>query len=201
MAAPRERTPPAWEPDSWRRLVASQQPNWPDPKALEASLDELRGFPPLVFAGEARGLTESLAAVSRGEGFVLQAGDCAESFDVFSANAIRDKLRVILQMAVVLGYSTGVPTVKIGRIAGQYAKPRSSDTETRAGIELPSFRGDMVNNFAFDLEARIPDPSTPGTRVPPIRGDAQSRARVHQGRIRRTQPSPPLESGIRRDEQ
>lgn len=159
MAVTRERTPPAWAPDSWRRLVASQQPNWPDPKALEQSLDELKGFPPLVFAGEARGLTESLAAVSRGEGFVLQAGDCAESFDVFSANAIRDKLRVILQMAVVLGYSTGVPTVKIGRIAGQYAKPRSSDTETREGIELPSFRGDMVNNFCFDLEARIPDPA------------------------------------------
>jgi 3-deoxy-7-phosphoheptulonate synthase len=147
-----------WTPDSWQSRPADQQPDWPDAAALDAALAELRGLPPLVFAGEARLLNESLAAVSRGEGFLLHAGDCAESFDVFSADAIRDKLKVVLQMAVVLTYSTGVPAVKVGRIAGQFAKPRSSATEARDGIELPSFRGDMVNRFAFDAAARVPDP-------------------------------------------
>lgn len=147
-----------WTPESWRARPAGQQPDWPDAGALEAALTELRTLPPLVFAGEARQLNENLAAVARGEGFLLHAGDCAESFDVFSADAIRDKLKVILQMAVVLTYSTGVPTVKVGRIAGQFAKPRSSATETRDGVELPSFRGDMVNEFAFDAAARVPDP-------------------------------------------
>ncbi len=111
-----------------------------------------------MFAGEARSLTDALAAVTEQRGFVLQAGDCAESFDAFSANAIRDKLKVILQMAVVLTYGSGVPTVKIGRIAGQFAKPRSAPTETRDDVELPSFRGDMVNDFAFEAAARRPDP-------------------------------------------
>jgi 3-deoxy-7-phosphoheptulonate synthase len=147
-----------WSPDSWRALPAAQQPDWPDDGSLEAALATLREVPPLVFAGEARNLTEALAAVTEQRGFVLQAGDCAESFDAFSANAIRDKLKVILQMAVVLTYGSGVPTVKIGRIAGQFAKPRSAPTETRDGVELPSFRGDMVNDFAFDADARRPDP-------------------------------------------
>src|SRR5205814_6622657 len=126
---------------------------------LETALGTLREVPPLVFAGEARSLTDALAAVSEQRGFVLQAGDCAESFDAFSANAIRDKLKIILQMAVVLTYGSGVPTVKIGRIAGQFAKPRSAPTETRDGVALPSFRGDMVNDFEFDATARRPDPS------------------------------------------
>ncbi len=147
-----------WTPDSWRTLPAQQQPDWPDPVAFDAALARLRAMPPLVFAGEARNLTESLAAVTEQRGFVLQAGDCAESFDAFSADAIRDKLKVILQMAVVLTYGSGVPTVKIGRIAGQFAKPRSVATERRDGVELPSFRGDMVNDFAFDADARRPDP-------------------------------------------
>jgi 3-deoxy-7-phosphoheptulonate synthase len=147
-----------WSPDSWRAFPAQQQPEWPDADALESALATLRAVPPLVFAGEARSLTEALAGVTEGRGFVLQAGDCAESFDAFSANAIRDKLKVILQMAVVLTYGTGVPTIKIGRIAGQFAKPRSAPTETRDGVELPSFRGDMVNDFAFDAAARRPDP-------------------------------------------
>ena len=111
-----------------------------------------------MFAGEARSLTESLALVSEGKAFLLQAGDCAESFSAFSANGIRDKLKIILQMSVVLTYGAGVPTVKIGRIAGQFAKPRSSPTETRDGVELPSFRGDMVNDLAFEAAARRPDP-------------------------------------------
>jgi 3-deoxy-7-phosphoheptulonate synthase len=147
-----------WTPESWRARPAAQQPEWVDDGELDRVLDELRRVPPLVFAGEARSLTEALAAVTEQRGFVLQAGDCAESFDAFSANAIRDKLKVILQMAVVLTYGSGVPTVKIGRIAGQFAKPRSAPTETRGDIELPSFRGDMVNDFAFESAARRPDP-------------------------------------------
>jgi 3-deoxy-7-phosphoheptulonate synthase len=148
-----------WSPQSWRDYPAAQQPEWPDAAELEAALDQLRAMPPLVFAGEARSLTDVLARAAEGRAFVLQAGDCSESFDVFSANAIRDKLKVILQMAVVLTYGSGVPTVKIGRIAGQFAKPRSAPTETRDGVELPSFRGDMVNDFEFDAAARRPDPS------------------------------------------
>ena len=148
----------SWRPDSWRARPASQQLEWPDAAALDAARGELRRQPPLVFAGEARQLTESLAAVATGDAFLLQAGDCAESFDAFSADTIRDKLKVILQMAVVLTYGTGVPAVKVGRIAGQFAKPRTAPTETRDGVELPSFRGDLVNDFAFDADARRPDP-------------------------------------------
>jgi len=148
-----------WSPQTWRDFPAAQQPDWPDEAALAGALDELRAVPPLVFAGEARSLTEALGDAVDGRAFVLQAGDCAESFDAFSANDIRDKLKVILQMAVVLTYGSGVPTVKIGRIAGQFAKPRSSPTEARDGVVLPSFRGDMVNDFAFDATARRPDPT------------------------------------------
>jgi 3-deoxy-7-phosphoheptulonate synthase len=148
-----------WTPDSWRSRPAAQQPEWPDPDALETALAEIRAQPPLVFAGEARTLTESLALAQEGNAFLLVAGDCAESFDAFSADGIRDKLRVILQMSVVLTYGTGVPTVKVGRIAGQFSKPRSANTETRDGITLPSFRGDSVNDFAFDAVARRPDPT------------------------------------------
>jgi 3-deoxy-7-phosphoheptulonate synthase len=148
----------SWTPDSWRARPAGQRPDWPDAAALDAARADLRRQPPLVFAGEARQLRESLAAVNAGDAFLLQAGDCAESFDAFSADTIRDKLKVILQMAVVLTYGTGVPTVKVGRIAGQFAKPRTAPTETRDGVELPSFRGDIVNDFAFDADARRPDP-------------------------------------------
>jgi 3-deoxy-7-phosphoheptulonate synthase len=147
-----------WEPSSWQRCAAAQQPDWPDAAALHAAVDELRRLPPLVFAGEARSLQQALAGVSQGEGFLLHAGDCAESFAEFSADNIRDKLKVILQMSVALTYSTGVPTVKIGRIAGQFAKPRSSPVEKRGDRSLPSFRGDTVNDFAFDRDARVPDP-------------------------------------------
>jgi 3-deoxy-7-phosphoheptulonate synthase len=148
-----------WTPDGWRAHPAAQQPDWPDPAALDAALDELRRLPPLVFAGEARNLTEALAAAHDGSAFLLVAGDCAESFDAFSADGIRDKLKIILQMSVVLTYGSGVPTLKVGRMAGQFSKPRSSVTETRNGIELPSFRGDTVNDFVFDAAARRPDPA------------------------------------------
>ena len=158
MSAPEPLPNVRWEPSSWRRRPAAQQPDWPDADALEDALAQLRAMPPLVFAGEARSLKASLAQVAQGNGFLLHAGDCAESFAEFSADNIRDKLKVILQMSVALTYSTGVPTVKIGRIAGQFAKPRSAPTEDRDGIELPSFRGDMVNDFAFDAVARRPDP-------------------------------------------
>ncbi len=148
-----------WAPGSWRARPAAQQPDWPDPAALEAVLDEIRTMPPLVFAGEARNLSQSLAAAQDGRAFLLVAGDCAESFDAFSADGIRDKLKIILQMSVVLTYGSGVPTLKVGRMAGQFSKPRSAATETRDGIELPSFRGDTVNDFAFDAAARRPDPA------------------------------------------
>ncbi len=148
----------AWNPRSWRDYVALQQPQWPDGDAHEAALEQLSLLPPLVFAGEARELTERLADVAAGRAFLLQAGDCAESFDT-SADSIRDRLRVILQMAVVLTYYTGVPVVKVGRIAGQFAKPRSSDTETIDGVELPSFRGHIVNDIGFTAGERAADPS------------------------------------------
>ena len=146
-----------WKPDSWKTFEASQQPIWPDHDSLQKVLEELSALPPLVFAGEARNLTEQLAAVYRREAFMLQAGDCAESFDT-SADSIRDRLRVILQMAVILTYYTGVPVVKVGRIAGQFAKPRSSDTETVDGLELPSFRGHMVNDINFNEDSRAANP-------------------------------------------
>ncbi|TML93209.1 MAG: 3-deoxy-7-phosphoheptulonate synthase class II [Actinobacteria bacterium] len=147
-----------WSPSSWRDLPAGQQPEWPDEGALERALKRISTLPPLVFAGEARSLTAALGEVAGGRAFLLQAGDCAESFDGFSADSIRDKLRVILQMAVVLTYGTGVPVVKVGRIAGQFAKPRSSPTETVGDRVLPAFRGHMVNDLAPTGEARVADP-------------------------------------------
>jgi 3-deoxy-7-phosphoheptulonate synthase len=147
-----------WAPTSWHDRPAAQQPAWPDDGALQAVLKQLATLPPLVFAGEARLLTDALAQVADGRAFLLQAGDCAESFDDFSADGIRDRLKVILQMAIVLSYSAGVPTVKVGRIAGQFAKPRSSDVERIGDVELPSFRGHIVNDSAHTAAARMPDP-------------------------------------------
>jgi 3-deoxy-7-phosphoheptulonate synthase len=148
-----------WSPGRWRERPADQQPDWPDPHALDQVLKTLSGLPPLVFAGEARTLKSALGQVSQGQAFLLQAGDCAESFHDFNADSIRDKLKVILQMAVVLTYGAGVPVVKLGRIAGQFAKPRSSPTEMVDGVELPSFRGHVVNDDAPTASARIPDPT------------------------------------------
>ncbi len=147
-----------WTPSSWRAFPAAQQPEWPDEGALDRALKQLATFPPLVFAGEARALTTALGHVVAGNAFLLQAGDCAESFEEFSAVNIREKLRVILQMAVVLTYSSGVPVVKVGRIAGQFAKPRSSPTEQVGDLVLPSFRGHMVNDIAPLPDARVADP-------------------------------------------
>ncbi|MDO5700444.1 MAG: 3-deoxy-7-phosphoheptulonate synthase class II [Bowdeniella nasicola] len=144
--------------DHWRTLPATQQPTWPDPDVLNHVLEELSATPPLVFAGEADDLKARMAAAAAGEAFVLQGGDCAESFADATADRIRAKIMTILQMAVVLTYGASLPIVKMGRMAGQYAKPRSSDTEVRDGIELPSFRGEAVNAHAFTPESRIPDP-------------------------------------------
>ncbi|MHB8682563.1 MAG: class II 3-deoxy-7-phosphoheptulonate synthase [Acidimicrobiales bacterium] len=148
-----------WSPASWRRRAAAQQPVWPDDAALERALKELAALPPLVFAGEARRLQAALGEVAAGRAFLLQAGDCAESFAEFSADNIRDKLKIVLQMAVVLTYGAGVPIVKVGRIAGQFAKPRSADTELVGDLELASFRGHMVHGDAPDAESRVPDPA------------------------------------------
>ncbi len=146
-----------WSPDSWRGFPAAQQPEWPDEGALDQALKQIGGYPPLVFAGEARSLQTSLGHVAAGNAFLLQAGDCAESFEEFSAVNIREKLRVILQMAVVMTYTLGVPVVKVGRIAGQFAKPRSSPTERVGDEELPSFRGHIVNDPSPTWAARVPD--------------------------------------------
>jgi 3-deoxy-7-phosphoheptulonate synthase len=147
-----------WTPESWRRKPIQQVPDYPDAGALAAVETQLAKFPPLVFAGEARSLKRQLAQVAAGECFLLQGGDCAESFAEHGANNIRDFFRVFLQMAVVLTYAGASPVVKVGRIAGQFAKPRSSPTETRDGVTLPSYRGDIVNDNAFTPEGRTPDP-------------------------------------------
>jgi len=150
--------PKKWSPDSWRGKKALQMPDYPDQGALENAEERLRRMPPLVFAGEARALKRQLCRVAEGEAFLLQGGDCAESFAEFHPDNIRDTFRVLLQMAVVLTFGATLPVVKVGRLAGQFVKPRSDDTETIAGVTLPSYRGDMVNGIEFDAAARVPDP-------------------------------------------
>ncbi len=144
--------------ETLRAHGALQQPAWPDRSAVDDAVRQLRSRPPLVFAGECDDLKASLAKVAAGDAFVLQGGDCAETFDGVTADGVRAKLQVLLQMAVVLTYGASVPVVKIGRIAGQYAKPRSSDLESRDGVELPAYRGDAVNGFEFSASSRRPDP-------------------------------------------
>lgn len=142
----------------WPDLPAAQQPDWPDAEQLKSAVDQLRALPPLVFAGECDDLRNRLAEAARGEAFVLMGGDCAERFAGATADQISAKLKTVLQMAVVLTYAASLPVVKIGRLAGQYAKPRSSSTERLAGVELPAYRGDMINDLAFDAAGRQPDP-------------------------------------------
>src|SRR5438105_10335641 len=148
-----------WAPESWRSRPAKQLPDYPDPAALAQVERQLATFPPLVFAGEARSLKQALGRVAAGQAFLLQGGDCAESFAEHGANNIRDFFRVFLQMAVVLTYAAASPVVKIGRIAGQFAKPRTSPVEKRGQQELPVYRGDIINGTDFTAEARLPDPS------------------------------------------
>ena len=147
-----------WSPSSWRSRPIVQVPEYPDLAALQAAEEQLHGYPPLVFAGEARRLRSQLAAAAEGQAFVLQGGDCAESFAEFHPNNIRDMFRVLLQMSVVLIFASGKPVIKLGRLAGQFAKPRSSDVEVQDGLTLPSYRGDMINDMAFDADSRQPDP-------------------------------------------
>ena len=147
-----------WSKSNWRNKPRVQMPEYTDPEALAQVEAQLSKYPPLVFAGEARTLKAQLGAASRGEAFLLQGGDCAESFDQFSADAIRDTFKVMLQMAIVLTYGAKVPVIKVGRMAGQFAKPRSAPTETIDGVELPSYRGDIINELDFTSAARIPDP-------------------------------------------
>ncbi|MCY4222278.1 MAG: 3-deoxy-7-phosphoheptulonate synthase class II [Thiotrichales bacterium] len=152
------RTEPPWTPDSWRTFPVRQMPEYPDPERLRAVESQLASYPPLVFAGEVRNLRAALAAAAAGDAFVLQGGDCAESFAEFHPDNIRDTFRVLLQMAVVLTFGGACPVVKIGRLAGQFAKPRSAPTEARGEVELPAYRGDIVNGIEFDAGARTPDP-------------------------------------------
>ncbi len=147
-----------WSKGSWRNFPVLQQPNWPDPQAFQSAQTTIAELPPLVFAGEIRDLKRQLAKAAHGEAFLLQGGDCAESFAHCNAPEVRELLKVILQMTVILGYAGGKPVVKVGRMAGQYAKPRSADTEIIDGRELPSYRGDMVNDSTPTPEARRPDP-------------------------------------------
>lgn len=147
------------ELDSYRELVAKQQPTWSDPAAVAAASADLASQPPLVFAGEVDRLRGRLAAAARGEAFLLQGGDCAETFAAATADKIRDRVKTLLQMAVVLTYGASMPVIKVGRMAGQFAKPRSSDTETRDGVTLPAYRGDIVNGYEFTPEARTADPA------------------------------------------
>jgi 3-deoxy-7-phosphoheptulonate synthase len=147
-----------WSPDSWRALPIQQQPQYPDAAHLHQVEQTLASYPPLVFAGEARELRRQFAEVTQGRAFLLQGGDCAESFAEFSAAKIRDTFKVLLQMAIVMTFAAGCPVVKVGRMAGQFAKPRSANDETIDGVTLPAYRGDIVNGIGFDEKSRVPDP-------------------------------------------
>ena len=148
-----------WTPDSWKKKKALHQPNYIDKKKFDIAIKKMKKLPPLVFAGEVRSLKSELAKCVDGKGFLLQAGDCAESFAEFHPNYIRDTFRVIMQMAVVLSFASGVPVTKVGRLAGQFAKPRSSPIEEKDGVKLPSYLGDMINGIEFNENSRVPDPN------------------------------------------
>ena len=147
-----------WTLESWKKFIAEQQPNWTDKQLVQKVNNEISLYPPLVFSGEVRTLRQNLADAAQGNGFLIQGGDCAETFNDFKADSIRDKLKILLQMSVVLTYGASCNVIKVGRIAGQFAKPRSSDTETRGEQTLPSYRGDAVNGIEFTDEARQPNP-------------------------------------------
>src|SRR5579883_2250916 len=148
----------SWHSASWQTRPAQQQPTYPDPKALERVVSQISRLPPIVVSWEIEALRARLAAAQRGEAFVLQGGDCAETFADCESDVITKKLKILLQMSLVLLHGLKKPVVRIGRMAGQYAKPRSTDTETRDGVTLPSFRGDLVNGADFTAESRTPDP-------------------------------------------
>ena len=186
-----------WSPASWRQMPVLQVPDYPDAKALSDVEAKLATFPPLVFAGEARDLKKQLAGIASGQGFLLQGGDCAESFLEHRADNIRDFFRVFLQMAVVLTYAGGQPVVKVGRIAGQFAKPRSSPMEKKDGKELPSYRGDIINGPEFTSEARIPDPNRQIEAYRQSAATLESHPRLRDRRLCRSRARAPVEHGLR----
>ena len=189
-----------WSPDSWRTKPIAQAPVYSDRAALAEAERQLAGYPPLVFAGEARKLKQALGKAAGGEAFLLQGGDCAESFGEHSADNIRDFFRVFLQMAVVMTFAAASPIVKVGRVAGQFAKPRSSDFETIDGVTLPAYRGDIVNDIEFTASAREPDPRRQLEAYPPVRGDPQPFARLRQWRLRQPRECPSLDARFRQGE-
>ena len=186
-----------WNPDSWRDCPIRQVPTYPDATKLQEMEARLRRYPPLVFAGEARRLKAHLALAAEGKAFVLQGGDCAESFSDFTANIIRDTFRVLLQMAVVLTFGASLPVVKMGRMAGQFAKPRSSDTETQGEVTLPSYRGDIINGPDFTADLPHARSGANGVRLLPVRQHAQPAARFFLGRLCRSARGAPLEPRLR----
>ncbi len=186
-----------WSPDSWRSKPIVQVPTYKDEAALADVEKQIAGFPPLVFAGEARKLKSQLAKVCAGEAFLLQGGDCAESFAEHSADNIRDFFRVFLQMAVVMTYGASMPVVKLGRIAGQFAKPRSAPMETIDGVALPSYRGDIVNDIEFTPASARTRSSPPADVLPPVGGDAEPFARIRDGRLRESGKRPSLDARLR----
>ena len=196
MLAWQSRKPPGRPPPGARTRRCSSRCG-PMPARAEIAREQLRGMPPLVFAGEARALRDALAEVAAGRAFLLQAGDCAESFHDTSAVTIREKLRILLQMSVVLTYAAALPVVKVGRIAGQFAKPRSAPTERVGDVDLPSFYGHLVNDDAPTAEARVPDPAAHAARLRPVGAHAQPAARVLEGRLRRHHARARVEPGVR----
>ena len=183
--------------DGWRGRPVAQEAIWPDRAKLGTVTAELAGLAPLVSPAECDLLKDRLAAVARGEAFVLQGGDCAETFAGANPHDVRAKLQTLLQMAVVLTYGASIPVVKIGRMAGQFAKPRSRPTEVRDGVELPAYRGDAVNGLEFSPEARIPGPGPAAARLPLFGGHAEHLPGLHQRRVRRPAPDARLEPGLR----
>ena len=187
-----------WSKSAWRARPRIQMPDYPDAAALAAVEQKLASYPPLVFAGEARKLKAQLAEASEGRAFLLQGGDCAESFAEFSADNIRDTFKVMLQMAVVLTFGAKVPVVKIGRMAGQFAKPRSAPTETVGGVELPSYRGDIINGFEFTAGGAGAGSGADAADLPAVGGDAEPGPGVQPGRLCGHHPDPFLDAGLHR---
>ena len=183
--------------ESWRNLPAAQQPEWPDPARVRAVADQLAKLPPLVFAGECDQLKSRLAAVARGEAFLLQGGDCAETFSGATADDVRNKLKTLLQMAVVLTYAASVPVVKIGRMAGQFAKPRSKPSEIRDGVRAPGVPRRHGQRLRLHRRGPRARPRAPAARLPRGRGHAEPLPGLHPGRLRRPAPGARLEPGLR----
>ena len=186
-----------WSPTSWREKPILQQPTYPNQEDLKQTLDTLKGYPPLVFAGEARSLKKALGDVAHGQAFLLQGGDCAESFDECTAEPIANKLKILLQMSLVLVHGLKKRVIRVGRMAGQYAKPRSLEHETRNGVTLPSYRGDIINALDFDAAAR--EPELHGAAEPAARsGHDGDLSRQRFGRHGRTASASPSRRRSRR---